>query len=124
MGQVLRKQKKEMEALIERVEELERQLALKKKEKKVVRVIRNKEEVEGGEREEINVGVSTEQIKLYVEQLLKDGKIDIKYVPDAVETALYNKVFEMLLEFLNKTSQENSISLLGHELKFFIVPKN
>ena len=121
MGQVFRKQNKEMEALKKRVEELEQQLLSKKNEKKVVKVIRSQDE---GEKEVINVGVSTEQIKIYVERLLKDGKIDIRYVPDAVETALYNKVFEMLLEFLNKTAQENSISLLGHELKFFLVPKN
>ena len=70
----------------------------------------------------IKASISTEHIKLYVDEMLKDSDINIYGFPDAIEKQIYRNVFNMLLSVLDHTLETSEIKLFGHKIVFDIQP--
>lgn len=66
--------------------------------------------------------ISKVKIEAYVEEMLKDKSINIKYLPDFVEEALYRNIFGMLLNLLDHILETSNVELLGHNIKFDLKP--
>lgn len=64
------------------------------------------------------------QIDAFVDQLLQDTSVNIKYLPDAVEKQIYKNMFNILIGLINNTLDTTSIKFLNHEIKFTIIPQN
>ena len=62
--------------------------------------------------------ISEEIIEKFIEDILKDQKINIEYLPDAVEKKIYKNVLLLVFALLNKTLDNTSIKFIGHEIKF------
>ena len=68
--------------------------------------------------------LSKQRISQYVEGLLNDETVNIKYLPDWVERQIYRNFFGILVGVVNNMADSTSIELLGHQLKFDLVPNN
>jgi hypothetical protein len=75
-----------------------------------------------GNVENIVSGVSKDVIHQYVHELLKNEAMNMTLVPDKVEGALYETVFSVILNLLNKTAQSNAFMILGHKLRIVLEP--
>lgn len=67
--------------------------------------------------------LSEELINKFVNDLLKNPKINIKYFPDSAERMIYSNVVTLILEIFKETVEDLKINFLGHELCFYIQPK-
>jgi len=61
--------------------------------------------------------ISKVKLEAHIEKMLKDKSINIKYLPDFVEEALYRNIFGMLLNLLDYTLETANIELLGQQLQ-------
>lgn len=61
--------------------------------------------------------ISRAIIKNYVNDMLKNEDINIKYLPDSVERGIYENVFHLMLNLLADIGDKNTVNLLGHKLK-------
>jgi len=68
--------------------------------------------------------LSQEQIDQFVEGLLNDENVNIKYLPDYVERQLYRNMFTILLEVIKHTTNTAEIKFLGHTMTFVITPNS
>jgi hypothetical protein len=68
----------------------------------------------------IDTKISAEAIKEYVDQLIENEAVNIKYLPDFVERQIYHNVFNMLLNILDHVLNNSHIALFNHEIKFDI----
>ncbi len=68
--------------------------------------------------------LSKEQIDNYVEELLADENINIKYLPDIVERQIYRNTFKLFIKLLNKILGTMSFEIIGHKLHMNMIPKN
>ena len=68
--------------------------------------------------------LSKEQIDKYVEELLADEDINIKYLPDFVERQIYRNSFKLFIKLMNKILGTMSFELIGHKLHMNMIPKN
>lgn len=66
--------------------------------------------------------LSKAKVDEFVEKLLTDEDVNIKYLPDFVERQLYKNVLNLVLNLLDNTFNTTSIKFLGHLLTFDIVP--
>ncbi len=66
--------------------------------------------------------LSKAKIDEFVEKLLNDTNVNIKYLPDFVERAIYKNVLNLIIGLLNNTLNTVSIKFLGHQLTFDIMP--
>jgi len=66
--------------------------------------------------------VSTDHIKQYVEEMLKNTDINIYGFPDAIEKQIYRNVFRMLLNVLDHALETSEIRLFGHKIIFELQP--
>jgi len=66
--------------------------------------------------------ISVQKINEFVDKMLTDENINIKYLPDFVERQIYINIFTILISLLNNTLDTAVIQLLGHEIKFNINP--
>ena len=66
--------------------------------------------------------VSPQKISFFVEQLLQNEEINIKYFPDPIERQLYRNVFKMALELVNKVISESKIEFMGHVITLHMEP--
>jgi regulator of replication initiation timing len=74
------------------------------------------------ERQPIKASISTEHIKTYVDEMLKNSDINIYGFPDAIEKQIYRNVFNMLLNVLDHTLDTSEVKLFGHKIVFDIQP--
>ena len=81
-----------------------------------------REQREQRETQPIKASISTEHIKAYVDEMLKDSDINIYGFPDAIEKQIYRNVFNMLLSVLDHTLETSEIKLFGHKIVFDIQP--
>lgn len=73
-------------------------------------------------REPIKASISTDHIKLYVDEMLQNSDINIYGFPDAIEKQIYRNIFNMLLNVLDHTLDTSEIKLFGHKIVFDIQP--
>ena len=62
------------------------------------------------------------RINQFVEKILEDENVNIKYLPDFVERQIYRNVFTILINLLENILETTSIKFLGHNLTFDINP--
>ncbi len=67
--------------------------------------------------------LSKDRIDAFVEDLLTDENVNVKYLPDFVEKQLYRNIFNMLIGILDNVMETTNVQFMGHQLKFDIVPK-
>jgi DNA mismatch repair ATPase MutS len=66
--------------------------------------------------------ISKQKVNQFVETLLEDENINIKYFPDAVERQIYRNVFNILINLLDTLFETTSVNFLGHKLEFDLKP--
>lgn len=62
--------------------------------------------------------LSEDQIKIFVEELLKDQDVNIGVIPDWAERRIYENVFTMLIGLIRKTVDTSSVKFMGHKVGF------
>lgn len=62
--------------------------------------------------------LSEDQIKIFVDELLKDQDVNISVLPDWAERRIYQNVFTVLIGLLKKTVETSSLKFMGHEVGF------
>lgn len=77
---------------------------------------------ESRQHQPITASISTEHIKMYVDEMLQNSDINIYGFPDAIEKQIYRNVFNMLLNVLDHTLETSEIKLFGHKIIFDIQP--
>jgi len=66
--------------------------------------------------------VSNAEIDRFVKTLLADPSTNLQYVPDFVEGAVYRNILKAALHALARTSENASIELFRHRIRFTITP--
>ncbi|ARF09589.1 hypothetical protein Indivirus_1_212 [Indivirus ILV1] len=66
--------------------------------------------------------LSKAKIDKFVEKLLADNNVNIKYLPDFVERAIYKNILNLIIGLLNNTLNTFSINFLGHHMTINVVP--
>jgi len=67
--------------------------------------------------------LSQDRINGFVEELLNDKNVNIKYLPDFVEKQIYRNVFGILIGLLDNVMETTNVQFLGHKLTFDIQPQ-
>lgn len=67
--------------------------------------------------------LSSERVDEFVERLLQDPNISIKYLPDFVERQIYRNVFMVFMGLLQSIVDSSALEVIGHQLKFSLEPK-
>ena len=62
------------------------------------------------------------KIDEYIDSLLNNENVNIKYIPDIAERQIYRNVFTMIVNILDETLKQTSVKFLGHELIFELKP--
>lgn len=62
--------------------------------------------------------ISMPHLDAFIENMLKDKSINIKYLPDFVEEAIYRNVFSMTLRLFDHILETSKVSVLGQEINF------
>lgn len=68
--------------------------------------------------------LSKAKVDEFVEKLLNDADVNIKYLPDFVERAIYKNVLNLIMALLNNVFDTVSVKFLGHNLTFTVMPDN
>lgn len=68
--------------------------------------------------------MSKARINEFVEELLNDENVNIKYFPDSIERKIYRNVFNILINLLDNVLDSTSVEFLGHKLTFDINPND
>ena len=107
---------------------IEKETELKKLKKEIDALKKINEELKREEVEQIRTRIkdslisddklSEDQIKLFVEELLKDQDVNIGVIPDWAERRIYENVFTMLIGLIRKTVDTSSVKFMGHEVGF------
>lgn len=84
--------------------------------------IDNIDKIDRIDTDSVKFKLSQEQIDQFVEGLLNDENVNIKYLPDYVERQLYRNMFTILLEVIKHTTNTAEIKFLGHTMTFVITP--
>jgi hypothetical protein len=66
--------------------------------------------------------ISDAAVDRFVTTLLADPGVNLRYVPDAVEGAVYRNLLTVLLHAVARTSDTAGIELLGHRIRLVIEP--
>lgn len=66
--------------------------------------------------------LSNIKIDEYIDSLLKNENVNIKYIPDIAERQIYRNVFTMIVNIFDETLKQTSVKFLGHELTFDLKP--
>ena len=69
------------------------------------------------------VDLSREKIDAIVEDILNNERMNIKYLPDFVERAIYKNVLNLFINVLDRAVSSVHIKFLGHQLSFDIDPQ-
>lgn len=57
-----------------------------------------------------------------VNKLLEDENINVKYLPDFVEKAIYKNVLNLTIGLLSNMLSNAHVQVLGHQVKFELTP--
>jgi len=132
---IIKKNEKDLIEYEKKLKELKNEIKSLKKQTKNKKIINKKEisakeinnkeiSIEEINKEEINIkNISKQKISEFVNNILKDEAINIKYFPDWVERKLYNNIFTILINLLDNLLEGTNINFLGHQLTFDIKPK-
>lgn len=66
--------------------------------------------------------VSKKRVDEFVEKILADENVNIKYLPDFVERQIYKNVFNLMINLLDNVLETTTISFLGHKMTIDIDP--
>ena len=72
----------------------------------------------------ISNSISSEQIELFVDGLMKNKSINFSMIPDYIEKKLYTNVFTIVLNILDTILDSVNIEIMGHKIIVDITPKN
>jgi chromosome segregation ATPase len=64
--------------------------------------------------------ISSTLISQYVDEILRNENINIDYLPDSVEKAIYKNVLRLLLLLIDKVGEKTTIDLFGHKLRVIV----
>jgi hypothetical protein len=67
--------------------------------------------------------ISKTHVDSFVEKLLTDENVNIKYLPDYVERQLYRNIFTILLGVVQNLFGSMTINLIGHRIGFAMSPQ-
>lgn len=62
------------------------------------------------------MSISLAEIDKIVEDMIKNEKVNIKYLPDFIEKRIYMNVFRVLMNVIQQISSTTKMEFLGHEL--------
>lgn len=60
--------------------------------------------------------ISKEQINSYIEKLLNDDNINIKYLPNFVERQIYKNIFNILIGVMDNIIESSSLTIMDHKI--------
>lgn len=66
--------------------------------------------------------ISRKRINKFVEKILDDENINIKYLPDFVERQIYRNVFNIFINLLDNLFEKTTVRFMGHKLTFDLQP--
>ena len=66
--------------------------------------------------------ISIENIDKFINELLNDKNVNIKYIPDQAERKIYKNVFLLLIRIIDHTIKSSKIQFLGHEITLTLNP--
>lgn len=66
--------------------------------------------------------ISVENIDKFIDELLNDKNVNIKYIPDQAEREIYKNVFLLLIRVIDHTIKSSKIQFLGHEITLTLKP--
>ncbi len=66
--------------------------------------------------------ISKKRINKFVEKILDDENINIKYLPDFVERQIYRNVFNIFINLLDNLFDKTTVRFMGHKLTFDLQP--
>ena len=66
--------------------------------------------------------ISKKKVNLFVEQLLDDENVNIRYLPDFVERQIYRNVFNILINVMDSLVDTTGVKFMGHEIVFDLKP--
>lgn len=67
--------------------------------------------------------ISKSQIDSFVEKLLSDKNVNVKYLPDFVERQIYRNVFTILLGLIENMADSTEIHIMGHRIVMHVAPE-
>jgi len=67
--------------------------------------------------------ISKERVDAFVEELLNDENVNIKYLPDFVERQIYRNVFSLLINVLENMLNTTNVQFMGHTITFDLKPQ-
>jgi len=66
--------------------------------------------------------LSKQKIQQFVNKLLEDENVNIRYLPDVVEKQIYTNVLTIVMELLEHLVEDLNISFMGHNIKMSMDP--
>ena len=72
----------------------------------------------------VNSTISSQSIDKFVDELIDDPNINIYLIPDSVERTIYSNTLKMVFSLLQKTFNNVSVDIIGHEFKLKMQPSN
>lgn len=66
--------------------------------------------------------ISNGAISRFVDELLADPNINIYYMPDSIEKALYTNILKIVLSLVQKSLNHTNLDIIGHEFKMSMRP--
>ena len=66
--------------------------------------------------------ISKENIKHFVQELIKDDNINIKALPDYFEKNIYISVLTILMQIIKHSMEDLNIEFMGHRIKISMEP--
>jgi hypothetical protein len=66
--------------------------------------------------------VSTDALRVFIDEMLENQDLNIRYMPDFVEKQLYHNIFYLLLNLLDHIVETSQAQFMGHEIKFVMQP--
>ena len=64
--------------------------------------------------------ISSTLISEYVDEILKNENINIDYLPDSVEKAIYKNVLRLILHLIDEVGEKTTLDLFGHKLRVIV----
>lgn len=61
-------------------------------------------------------GISEQKLEAFIETLINDNTINIKYLPDHVEKAIYRNIFRILIGLIKSTLESTTLNIIGHNV--------
>ena len=66
--------------------------------------------------------ISVENINKFIDELLNNKNINIKYIPDQAEREIYKNTFLIVMNVLNQTLKSSKIEFMGHQILLSLKP--